>query len=553
MAKNNPTILSQQSTKNLVKSILGQFPFTAELYWLVRHRDKTINSRFSLKNLDEQLPCITAYLQEKGVESEGGKSVFLFASLHYWIEHAALIGLELAALGHDVTLGFLPYHDWQNQINKFDLRRQNIYAQEVLGKAEPYLHSVAMLNLHAGYKMLPEDLFTKIAQVARYDAMYTLQVETVDESSPIYKMRLKRNLLAGRAAYIWLEENKPDVVVVPNGTIQEFGVVYEVARYFDIPTVTYEFGDQRQRIWLAQNAKIMRQETNAMWLAFKDKPLTHTELSKIRELFEARKKASVWKNFSRLWQQVPSKGIETAREELGLDERPVVLLATNVLGDSLTLGREVFSQSMGEWLERTLQYFAGKPEVQLVVRVHPGEVLIHGQSMMDVINRVLPQLPAHILVIGPKEEVNTYDLIAAADLGLVYTTTVGLEMAMSGVPVIVAGDTHYWQKGFTLDADSWVRYYKLLKEVLENPKKFRLSSGQIDLAWAYAYRFFFDFPQPFPWHLLHCWDDYKDLKLEELENCRDWKEYRRVFGYLAGEEIDWAAIRDNRKHENFHV
>ena len=61
------------------------------------------------------------------------------------------------------------------------------------------------------------------------------------------KMRCKRNLRAARAAYDLLNENKPDVVIVPNGTIQEFGVIYEVARFLDIETVTYEFGDQRQR------------------------------------------------------------------------------------------------------------------------------------------------------------------------------------------------------------------------------------------------------------------------------------------------------------------
>lgn len=545
MANKKKKTESKQSAKNMVKSILGQFPFTAELYWLIRHRDKSIDSRFSLKKLEENLPQIINYLQNHHQDSEEGKKIYIFASLHYWIEHAALIGLELSALGHDVTLGFLPYHDWQNPINKFDLRRQNIYAQKVLDKAEPYLHSQSMLNLHAGYKDLPEELQHSITQVARFDAMYTLQVEYVDESSSIYKMRLKRNMLAGRAAFVWLEENKPNVVVIPNGTIQEFGVVYEVARYLGIPVVTYEFGDQRQRVWLAQNAKVMRQETHNMWEAYKDKPLTRTELSKIRELFEARKKASVWKNFSRLWQQVPSKGMEIAREELGLNERPVVLLATNVLGDSLTLGREVFSQNMEEWLERTLQYFAGKPEVQLVVRVHPGEVLIHGQSMLDVIHSVLPDLPQHIHVIAPEEQVNTYDLIAAADIGLVYTTTVGLEMAMSGVPVIVAGDTHFRDKGFTLDANSWVQYYKMLKEVLDQPSDFRLANDQIKLAWAYAYRFFFDFPRPFPWHLLQCWGDYENLKMDDLADCKEWHDYRQVFAYLAGEEIDWASIRDH--------
>jgi len=532
-------------TKNLIKSFLGQVPLAAELYWLVRHNDKKLNSRFSLKNLDHHLPELNqqAARLKAGVSAKG-KKIFIFASLHYWIEHAVVMGMTLAGQGHDVTFGYLPYHDWQNPINKFDLRRQNLYAEEILAKAKPMLKVISFLNLHAGYKVIPDDLREKIEQVSRYDSMYTLQVENVDEKSPIYKLRLQRNMRAAGDAFDFLKTEKPDVVIVPNGTIQEFGVIYEVARHLDILTVTYEFGDQRQRIWLAQNSRVMLQETRDLWDAFSDKPLTSVEKKKIRELFEARRKASVWKNFSRLWQQVPAKGVEIARKELGLDERPMVLLATNVLGDSLTLGREVFSQSMEDWLEKTLQYFAGRSDVQLVIRVHPGEVLIHGQSMLEVINRVLPHLPEHIRVIAPQEKVNTYDLIAAADVGLVYTTTVGLEMAMCGIPVIVVGNTHYRERGFTQDPQTWVKYHKTLKAVLEDPKAFRLSDEQIELAWAYAYRFFFDFPRPYPWHLVNLWEDYDNHHLADLVKSKEWPEYKKAFAYLAGETLDWHAIRD---------
>ena len=539
---------TKYTPKNLIKSVLGQVPFTAELYWLVRHPEKSLNSRFSLKKLDDHVEELVSQVKEiRGTHKKAGKKVFIFATLHYWIEHAALTALSLSAMGHDVTLGYLPYHDWQNEINKFDLRRQNLYALNILKKAGDVLNVLPLLDLHAGYKVLPPVLQEKIEQVCRYDTMYTLQIENVDTRCQIYKMRAERNFLAARAVYAWLQENKPDVVIVPNGTIQEFGVVYEVAKFLDIQVVTYEFGDQRQRIWISQDQKVMRQDTNDLWESCKEKTLSKAEADRIHELFESRRKASVWKNFSRLWQQVPAKGSEIAREELGLDERMVVLLATNVLGDSLTLGREVFTNSMEEWLERTLQYFAGRPDLQLVIRVHPGEKLIHGQSMVDVINRVLPKLPEHIHVIGPEEEVNTYDLIAAADLGLVYITTVGLEMAMSGVPVIVVGDTHYRGKGFTLDPDSWVKFYKLLKAVVENPDEFKLEEKQIEAAWAYAYRFFFDFPQPYPWHLVSLWEDYQTNKLSSIFKSRDWPQYERAFNYLAGEPIDWDAVTNNHK------
>ena len=534
---------SRSSAKNVIKSVLGQVPLTAELYWMMRN-DKNLNSRFSLKNLDQHLPQLVADAENLRKKAKGeGKNIFIFSSLHYWIEHAAVMGITLAGLGHKVTLGYLPFHDWQNTINKFDLRRQNLYADGILSKAKPVMDSVSFLSLHTGYKVIPEDLRDRIEQISRYDSMYTLQVENVDTSSAIYKLRLKRNMSAARDAYEYLKTNKPDVVIVPNGTIQEFGVVYEVARYLDIPAVTYEFGEQRERIWLAQNDKVMRQETCDMWEAFRDKALTEPEKAKITEQFEARRNASVWKNFARLWQAVPAKGVEAARKELGLDERPMVLLATNVLGDSLTLGREVFSQSMEDWLEKTLQYFAGRKDAQLVIRVHPGEVLIHGQSMMDVIKRVLPTLPEYIRVIAPTEKVNTYDLIAAADVGLVYTTTVGLEMAMSGVPVIVVGDTHYRGRGFTQDPQSWVQYHKTLKAVLENPQGFRLSEEQINLAWAYAYRFFYEYPRPYPWHLVYLWEDYAKHPLGEVVKSKEWPQYKQVFGYLAGEPLDWSAIR----------
>ena len=534
---------SRSSAKNVIKSVLGQVPLTAELYWMMRN-DKNLNSRFSLKNLDQHLPQLVADAETLRKKAKGeGKNIFIFSSLHYWIEHAAVMGITLAGLGHKVTLGYLPFHDWQNTINKFDLRRQNLYADGILSKAKPVMDSVSFLSLHTGYKVIPEDLRDRIEQISRYDSMYTLQVENVDTSSAIYKLRLKRNMSAARDAYEYLKTNNPDVVIVPNGTIQEFGVVYEVARYLDIPAVTYEFGEQRERIWLAQNDKVMRQETCDMWEAFRDKALTEPEKAKITEQFEARRNASVWKNFARLWQAVPAKGVEAARKELGLDERPMVLLATNVLGDSLTLGREVFSQSMEDWLEKTLQYFAGRKDAQLVIRVHPGEVLIHGQSMMDVIKRVLPTLPEYIRVIAPTEKVNTYDLIAAADVGLVYTTTVGLEMAMSGVPVIVVGDTHYRGRGFTQDPQSWVQYHKTLKAVLENPQGFRLSEEQINLAWAYAYRFFYEYPRPYPWHLVYLWEDYAKHPLGEVVKSKEWPQYKQVFGYLAGEPLDWGAIR----------
>ena len=528
--------------KEVVKQLLGEVPFTAELYWLLRQRGKPLQSRFSLRHLQAELPGLVQEAEALRKNAPAGRKVFVFATLHYWIEHAALLGIALAAQGHNVTLGYLPYAEWQSPINRFDLRRQNAYASKVLSQAAPVLDSVSFLTTRSMFTRVPDDLMKDVEQVTVYDTQYTLQVEDVDTNSEVYKLRLERNTEVARAVLGYLKANQPDVVIIPNGTIQELGMVYRVARHLDIKTVTYEFGDQRQRIWLAQNGEVMRQETDEMWQARGGHPLNPEQLERMRSLFMARQRGSLWENFARQWQDNPAEGGQKAREALGLDSRPVVLLATNVLGDSLTLGRQVFSSSMAEWISRTVQYFAGRPDVQFVFRVHPGEVLTHGLSMMDVVKQVLPKLPEHIRLIGPKDKVNTYDLVEVADVGLVYTTTVGMEMAMFGVPVIVSGSTHYRGRGFTHDPDSWVSYLKLLGQILLNPSAHRLSRQQVESAWEYAYRFFFEYPRPFPWHLVRVWDDYKNRSLTTVCGPEGMEQYGRTFQYLVGQPIDWASL-----------
>jgi hypothetical protein len=151
---------------------------------------------------------------------------------------------------------------------------------------------------------------------------------------------------------------------------------------------------------------------------------------------------------------------------------------------------------------------------------------------------VLPEPPEHIHLVAADDPINTYDLIDTADFGLVYTTTVGMEMAMSGVPVVVAGKTHYRDRGFTHDPDTWHAYQALLERGIGESG---LTHEQVDLAWNYAYRFFFEFPQPFPWHLLHFWDELQEWPVRRVLDDRGQALFGDTFRYLTGEPIDWAA------------
>lgn len=526
-----------QSAVDRFKNILGEIPYTAELYWMLRSPNKPIRSRFTLTNLQKHLPHLIAEVAPRAETAPKGKKVLLFASLHYWIEQTALLGMTLAGQGYEVHLAYLPYFDWQKPINRFDLRRQDIYTHSVLEPARDFLHPVSLLA-YKNSKTLTGELQKDIERVSYYDAQYTLQVETVDLESDIYQMRLIRNNYAAEKLLALIEDIKPEAMIVPNGTIQELGAAYRVAKSVNLPVSTYEFSDQKDCIWMAQNSEIMRQETGALWKARKVRPFTDEQRQKVQELYKAKVQGDTWQNFVRHWQSSPRAGGSQVAAELGLDDRPVVLLATNVLGDSLTLGRQVFSENMAEWIEQTLDYFAQRPDAQLVIRVHPGEMLTHGPSMVDVVNKKFPHLPENIHLVGPKEKVNTYDLVEITSLGLVYTTTTGMEMAMHGIPVIVAGITHYKGNGFTYDPQTYPEYFKTLDVILADPAAHRLTEQQSDTAWYYAYCFFFEFSLPFPWRLVNLWDDYKDRPISYVLG-EGMGKYKQTFRYLTGDPIEW--------------
>jgi hypothetical protein len=526
-----------------LRNFLGELPLAAELDYTLRQKSRARKDHYNLHRLEKALPAIARQAAPFAASAPAGKRILFFATLHYWVEQSAVISLLLAGLGHKVTLLTLPYSEWHKKMDKFTQRQRVLHTRDALAALSPLVEHRSFLDLQPGLE-LPASLQRDVEEISLWDAQYTLMREEVDLSDhsdrALHDLRLERNGFAARAALDWMQKNRPDVVLIPNGLILEMGILFRVARHLGIPAVTYEFNDQREQIWLAQNSSIMQQDTDYLVKARCHLPMTEVMFERVADLENARRGARVWGKSKRLWQYVSSQGAQTTRETLKLDSRPVVMLAANVLGDSLTLGRDIFAASMTEWITRTVQYFAKRTDVQLVIRVHPGEKLVpQARSMGTVVREALPEIPNHIHVIGALDKINTYDLIEISDLGLAYTTTVGLETAMNGTPVISCGHTHYRGRGFTIDPNSWDEYFAALDTMLDNPSSQRLVESQTAAAWNYAYRFFFEYPRPFPWRLMNFWDDLQAWSMEKVLGAEGQAQFGDTFKFLVGEPFTW--------------
>ena len=531
--------------KNSLRNFIGELPLAAELDYALRQRNRDRKDHYNLSRLGKSLPGAVAQVKPFIEKAPAGKNILFFATLHYWIEQAAYLSLTLAGLGHKVTLLTLPYSEWHKEMDKLTQRQRALHTRDTLSPLSSFVQHTSLLDLKPA-PLLPARLQADVEEISLWDAQYTLMREEVNMDSAkdraLYNLRMKRNTCAALAALEWMQTHKPDVVLIPNGLILEMGIVFRVARYLNIPAITFEFNDQREQIWLAQNSSIMRQDTDYLVRERCSLPMTDEMYERLADLENARRGARVWGKSKRLWQYVSAQGAEQTRKALGLDDRPVVLLAANVLGDSLTLGRNVFAESMSEWITKTVQYFAKRTDVQLVVRIHPGEKIVpQAKSMGTVVREALSEIPSHIHVIGALDNVNTYDLIEIADLGLAYTTTVGVETAMNSIPVISCGDTHYRGRGFTIDPNSWEEYFSTLEKVLADLPAHRLNEEQTAQAWNYAYRFFFEYPRSFPWRLMNFWDDLEVWPVEKVLSSEGMAQFGDTFKFLVGEPFTWTS------------
>lgn len=188
----------------------------------------------------------------------------------------------------------------------------------------------------------------------------------------------------------------------------------------------------------------------------------------------------------------PQEDLGAIVAELGLDlNKPLIGLLTNVMWDAQLHYPANAFPNMLDWVLRTIAYFAARPDLQLVIRVHPAEIrgtVPSRQKIADEIARAFPTLPANVFVIPPESQISTYAVMLKCDTVIIYGTKTGVELTSFGIPVIVAGEAWIRNKGVTMDAADAAGYFELLDTL---PRGARLDEATMQRARKYAFHFFF--------------------------------------------------------------
>lgn len=128
--------------------------------------------------------------------------------------------------------------------------------------------------------------------------------------------------------------------------------------------------------------------------------------------------------------------------------RQIVPVFTNVVFDTSQVHANVIFPHMFAWLDSISEIIRLHPETLFVIRAHPDEMRLNKESHESVRQWVehsrVGQLP-NVVFIDSEEYLSSYRLIQRSKFVLVYNSSIGLEAALMGAPVLCGGKARYTQ------------------------------------------------------------------------------------------------------------
>jgi hypothetical protein len=295
------------------------------------------------------------------------------------------------------------------------------------------------------------------------------------------------------------EEEAPNAQLLFNGSMGPTRVALELAKRRGIRTICEERGYMPGRIQLYDNVNCFDfSGIEKLWADWKDVPLLAEEIDEVGKILADR-----WHGHTRDI-TVFSRGMGAAehlRRDLGLDARPFAVLYTSSMDESVERDRggEIFADQ-NDWIDATLAFFAQRADLQLVIRVHPniGSQKSLGRNMQDeqYFAALKGRLPANVKMVPADSPISSYDLAAVAAFGLVWFSTIGLEMAALGRPVARVGAGPLLRADFLHPPRDPEDYARILGRLAE--PGFVLAAATLIKAWRFAYIYFLRQSLAFP-------------------------------------------------------
>lgn len=324
----------------------------------------------------------------------------------------------------------------------------------------------------------------QLGKIALYQLMLRrkrIETDLSDEEMGDYLIELRNTIYAWQAGKKLFDREMPDRVVVYNALYSVNRIVCKLAERRGIPHYFLHAGgnlfNRLQTLWIGRGdtfsffPHLLRK-----WPDFADVACIPDDLSLITEHYlELLRGRSTF-----VYSSPKSAGYVDVRKLFGVRPSQKLLVATlgsydeeraaEVVGARIHSKQALFPTQI-EWVRSLLSYAQERPDIFLVLRVHPREfpnkregILSHHAQQLKL---AFSNLPANVAVNWPDDGLSMYDFADQTDVFLNSWSSVGKEMALLGIPVVLyAPELAFYPADLGYSGTTIASYFSAIEKAL---------------------------------------------------------------------------------------
>lgn len=352
---------------------------------------------------------------------------------------------------------YRPYHLYAKVIGADFLRLSDFIAPDFIHKAQIEIDKCKTLEDCKGFQLQG----AKVGVYAEKSVMrffLTGKLVECEEHIRIYKKFLSSlaHISSGWTAIMEHINSNPELVILYNGTLSFESYIRGYCKQNEIDYITHEtYVGQNSWIY-KKNDEVMKLTWTEQWKEFNEKKLTEEQITKAQDFIEGLRHGK--QMYAKLNEPTP---LETMIKEDG----EFVVLFTNLNFDTAVLGRNPHFNSMEDWINQVIDHWIEERiGMKLIIRIHPGEVKLITPSADFIGPKIQDKIKGapNIILFDAMDKVDSYTLIEHMKFGLIYSSTIGLEISYLNKPCLIAGDAFYKYEDFVSFPKNRADYFERL-------------------------------------------------------------------------------------------
>ena len=291
---------------------------------------------------------------------------------------------------------------------------------------------------------------------------------------------------------------KPKYVMSTHGTYSTWGSTVEYCKANGIRVVTYGRTYNKGGIIFAIDDSYLLRYQNIKDEEWNSRILSDKQLALVHNFYQTRLgiiDGDITFDYNNGNNKLMSK--KEICKLLKLDDnKKIVTLLPNIPWDGQFNGNSHVYKLFRDWLRETIEFFAKKEDVYLIIRSHPAEMTRNAghETTITMISDMFSKLGSNIIVLEPDSNINSFGLSNISEFVLTYSTTTTLEVAYLKKPVLLVGNPAFKNKGIVYDINSREQYFNMIDNGLENGLE--VTEAQYEKLLTFSYYYFFEVVMP---------------------------------------------------------